>query len=135
MNKIMPILVLLSFLIALALGFSGIGGFWFFIGLGAGLTSFYLYSSCAVSTAIKDKGHYHRMVFFILICRLHKSRAWKTRKSTKSGHFTVGVDTPKGVFVQQYPLKHWNRFHVKELSKLPNVGENDEKEADRLLSL
>ena len=85
--------------------------------------------------------YYQRMVLFAALVKVHRVRAWKSRRHSDGelcfggGWFIVGIDTPEGRYTYHYEDKYWDMFVCQVLVVgLPWDG-HTEDDVTRLLSL
>ena len=83
--------------------------------------------------------YYHRMMLFLMVCRMFKDKAWKSWKhhdmTMYEDYFIVGIFTPEGQFTYHYHKEYWDLFDVKERMFAPLYDGHTSDDITRLFSL
>lgn len=88
-----------------------------------------------------DDLYYQRCILFAKLVEIYKDKAWKTKRHDDGElcfggtNFLVCIDTPNGPYSYHYPLKDWDLFKCKEITKAKPFDGHTSKDVGRILSL
>ena len=82
----------------------------------------------------------HRTMLFLIICRLFKDYAWKSKLhydgTMYNGMFIAGIETPNGQATYHIEDKYWDLFDITEVPNAPEWdGHTPDDAIKRILTL